>query len=122
MILKMRLACSAQPLEINEFKATVTAWSEVLFGKIPRNRIQDAYLAAMEHHKGTYPLSASELLYAWRQIAEREAVAKPQVCSVCGGAGVGPVYDRENDVEVEKPCPQCSRQNVLELRSRPKSA
>jgi len=52
-------------------------WTELLFGLIPTDRLNDAFLRAYRDHQGLFPIQAKELQAAWENIdrEEREAIA-----------------------------------------------
>lgn len=73
------------------------AWSEVLAGVIPEDRLEDAYLRAVRDKTDTFPLSANELVAGYRALCESERSAPRlaqdvnllpgEVCQKCFGTG-----------------------------------
>lgn len=117
LILKTRLVSLLPSLDTQEFPATVEAWCEVLSLDVPIDRLNDSYLYAMRHRNSSFPLSAVEVLEAWRIINAEEfhQQEKTQPCRLCFGAGFGNVYDPKTDTEILKECPHCNGKIVTDL-------
>lgn len=118
VIVKVRLACSLPALETKELAPMLEAWCEVLYGSVPSERLNDAYLFAMRHRSSTFPLAATEIIEAWRTILSDE-IARRRVCALCHGDGFGLVYDPATDTEIRKECPHCfgKIQTAIAIRS-----
>lgn len=63
------------PLEPEDFILRISAWTDVLFGTVPRERLKDAYDRAKADHRSTFPINAYEVKIAWLNIAEEEEKA-----------------------------------------------
>ena len=98
LILKLRLCFLLPPLSAdpqkNEFGAAVEAWTEVLYGFVPAEKLEESYLAAMRNRKSTFPLGASEICaaYAGKSDYRGPVPSKPnplqESCQDCFGVGV----------------------------------
>lgn len=109
LILKTRLAFSLPSLDVHEFPAAVEAWCEILANTVPVERLNDCYLFAIKDRNSTFPLAVTEILTAWRAIANEEAeqAKRNRHCHVCGGTGMGMVYNPATNTEIQKECPYC---------------
>ncbi|MBX7224317.1 MAG: hypothetical protein K1Y36_30660 [Blastocatellia bacterium] len=90
VVKRARLAALGQALSGTELKDTSRAWTEILMGIVPLERLNECYLTAMRNRNSTFPLNASELCTAWREMQAIERFApKPQVadCEICRGTG-----------------------------------
>ena len=111
LITKAR-AGSQSVLAGDEFKFAIAAWTEVLEGFVPEKRLNDCYLHARRYRNSTFPLDASELCAAWKEISESERARPPvatltqrlrgDVCGQCNGTGYKQV--EVNGYKVSKPC------------------
>jgi hypothetical protein len=106
LIVKIRLVCSLPAFDKTEFAAAIEAFSEVLNGVVPGERLNECYLYAIRHRSSTYPLAVTEIVDAWRVISADE-VARRRPCTLCDGSGFGLVYDPKTDTEIQKECPHC---------------
>lgn len=98
IILKLRLCCSLPALSTDspdprssEFALAVTAWTEVLYGFVPADKIEECYLAAMRNRKSTFPLGVSEICAAYNQENEYR----------------GPVSEDPELKRIREACPDC---------------
>lgn len=107
LIVKTRLACSLPAFETQELAAAVEAWCEILFGSVPLERLNDAYLLAMRTRSSTYPLAATEVIEASKRIASEIDAKRRPSCMLCGGRGSALVYDPATDSDIVKECPYC---------------
>ena len=107
LIVKIRLTCFLPAFETQELAAAVEAWCEVLFGVVPVQRLNDAYLLAMRNRTSTFPLTATEIMEASRKIAAESHAKRRPECSLCFGKGSAVVYDPGTDSDIEKECPYC---------------
>lgn len=109
LIVKIRLAFSLPAFETEELAAAVETWCEILFDAVPPERLNESYLYAVKTRTSTFPLAVTELLTAWRAIANEEAEQAKQKrhCYVCGGSGFGMVYNPVTDIEALKECGFC---------------
>jgi hypothetical protein len=107
MIVKTRLACSLPAFETQELAAAVEAWCEILYGVVPVERINDAYLLAMRSRNSTFPIAATEVIEASKKIAAEIDAKRRPACMLCGGRGSALVYDPASDTDIVKECPYC---------------
>ena len=117
LIVKTRLASSLPTFDTQELAAAVEAWSEILFGAVPGDRLNDCYVYAMRHRESTFALASTEVLCAWRIINAEESHQreKTKPCRLCFGHGFGMVYDPKTDTEIVKECPHCNGRVVTSL-------
>lgn len=105
--MKIRLVCSLPAFDTQELAAAVEAFTEVLHGVVPAERLNDCYLYAVRHRTSTYPLAATEIIEAWRAILSDEA-AKRRPCFLCDGSGYATVRDPDDhEKDIMKECPHC---------------
>jgi hypothetical protein len=111
---KSRLACNLPPLERDHLKLAVIAWDEILSeSKVPTERINDAYKAAMSKHSSRQQFGVAEVSAAWGVIKqaenERRRYQTPRLrknCVFCNGTGIKKVCgpDFKN---IESECDRC---------------
>ena len=106
--MKIRLVCSLPALERDELAVAVEAFSEVLYGSVPAERLNDCYLYAVKHRDSTFPLAVTEIIHAWRAILAEEVARRPQPCFLCDGSGYATIRDpNDHDKDIVKECPNC---------------
>lgn len=97
IIVKSRVATSLPPLDNVELAASISAWAELLFGVIPENQLEWAYVRAMQDKDSSFALTAPGLIQGHRNACASEAASprQPQdrnlltgdVCPRCHGTG-----------------------------------
>lgn len=105
--MKTRLACSLPAFETQELAAAVEAWCEILYGAVPVERLNDAYVLAMRTRNSTFPLAATEVIEASKRIASEIDAQRRPSCMLCYGKGSALVYDPATDSDIVKECPYC---------------
>lgn len=100
MILKLRLCFSLPALstdpQSNEFAIAVAAWTEVLYGFVPIDKLEEAYLNAMRGRKSTFPLGVSEICAAYSS-----------------GEYTGPVAEDPEKRRIRESCQTCFGSNTI---------
>lgn len=78
LITKSLAACLRDQPDDAAWAATVAAWAEIL-ADVPADQLQACYLAAwaLPEHKPGFPVTADEVLAAWRA-RERERALQPR--------------------------------------------
>jgi len=84
-------------LSDEEFKFLVGQWVQVLGGFVPEHRLNDCYLHAARTRDSSFPMSATDMCTAWKQIQEVERAMPPtgsyewsrarEVCPECSNTG-----------------------------------
>jgi hypothetical protein len=95
-------------LEPDEFKFLVGQWTETLLGFVPEYRLNDCYLHAARTRDTSFPMTATDMCNAWRQIQEAERSTPSvgtydwsrarEVCSECNGTGTVLFVKRREDL------------------------
>lgn len=57
--------------------ATVEAWGEILWGQVPVESLNDAYMLTMRSRKSTWPLTVSEICATYYE-SQRPSFMAPE--------------------------------------------
>jgi hypothetical protein len=98
MITQSRAALGLPTLEPAEVATQARSFATIIEGEVPDTYLESAYVRAMRDKESSYPLSAPEIVQAYRAITADETAAPPiprdrnllpgNVCSRCFGQGI----------------------------------
>lgn len=105
IVTKARAGLTPQ-LEQDEFRFLVGQWVETLGGFVPEARLNDCYLHAARNRNSNFPMTATDICGAWKQIREAERLMPPigsyewsrarEVCGACNNTGTILVVKRHS--------------------------
>lgn len=72
IVTKSRAGSVSQFTDDEEYKFVVGTWVETLAGVVPESRLNDCYLHAARNRDNSFPMSATDMCNAWKQIKEAE--------------------------------------------------
>lgn len=81
----------------DEFKFLIGQWVEILGSVVPEHRLHDCYLHSARTRDTSFPMTATDMCTAWKQIREAERSMPPigsyewsrarEVCPMCNNTG-----------------------------------